>query len=95
MGIKNIIDDVQKAVSIAQAGIKGTLKYLKKTPSKAKKRTVRLRTPKKKVPASHRMKPAPKPKQKRRVRNPSKLVIKSRAMVPRKSSKLKPAQKSK
>jgi hypothetical protein len=47
MGIKNLLDDVHKAVSIAQAGIKGTLESLKKSPSKAKKRTVTTRTQKK------------------------------------------------
>ncbi|RPH77647.1 MAG: hypothetical protein EHM80_12110 [Nitrospiraceae bacterium] len=89
------MDDVHKAVSIAQAGIKGTLESLKKTPSQATKRTVRTRTPKKKVPAGGKTQPKPKREHKRRARNPSKLVIESRAVVPRKSTKQKPAMKSK
>jgi len=95
MRIKSLIDDVQKAVSIAQAGIKGTLESLKKTPVKAKKRTVKIRTPKKKVPDSRKIKPAPTSEQKRRVRNPSKLVIESRAVIPRKPSKHRSAKKPK
>jgi hypothetical protein len=91
MGIKNILDDVHNAVSIAQAGIKGTLESLKKTPSKPKKQTVRIRIPKKKVRDESIM----KPKQKRRVRNPSKLVMVSRAVIARKPNKQKPVRKSK
>lgn len=49
MGVKNLLDDVKDALSIAQAGIKGTLKALKKTPSKAKKLPARKRTPKKSI----------------------------------------------
>jgi hypothetical protein len=47
MATKNLLDDFKNALSIARAGIKGTLKSLKKTQSKAKKRTTRKRTPKK------------------------------------------------
>jgi hypothetical protein len=93
MGIKKILDNVQKAVSIAQAGIKGTLDSLNKTPFKAKKRAVRTGTPKKKIPSGGKAKPAPKREQERRARNPSTRVIKSGAVIPRKSSK--PARKSK
>jgi CRISPR/Cas system endoribonuclease Cas6 (RAMP superfamily) len=39
--------------------------------------------------------PTAKRKKKRRVRNPSKLVIVSRAIVPRKPGKQRPARKSK
>ena len=95
MGIKNLLDDVHNAVSIAQAGIKGTLESLKKTPSKPKKQTVRIRIPKKKVRDESIMKPPAKPKQKRRVRNPFKLVMVSRAVVTRKPNKQKPVRKSK
>lgn len=95
MTIKNLLDDFQNAVSIAQAGIKATVKSLKKAQSKAKKLSVRKGTLKKKVPAGGRTKPQAKPKQKRRVRNPSKLVIKARAAVLRKPSKQRPARKSK
>ena len=59
MRIKNLLDDVKQAVSIAQAGIKGTLESLKKTPSQAKKRPVRTRNPKKKVTAGGRTQPKP------------------------------------
>ena len=51
MAIKNLIGDLQEALSIAQAGIKGTLKSLKKTQSKAKKSTARKRTSKKVAPS--------------------------------------------
>ena len=88
--MKNLLDDFKNAVSIAQAGIKATVKSLKNAQSKAKKRTVRKRTPKKKVPAGGRTKPTAK-----RKRNPSNLVIKARAAVPRKPSKQNPARKSK
>ena len=50
MAIKNLIGDLQNALSIAQAGIKGTLKSLKKPQSQAKKPTARKRT-KKVVPS--------------------------------------------
>ena len=43
MAIKNLLDDFRNALSIAQAGIKGTLKSLKKTQSQAKKPTARKR----------------------------------------------------
>ena len=95
MVMKNLIDNVQDALSIAQAGIKATMKSLKNAPSKAKKRTVRKRTPKKKVPAGGRTKPTAKRKQKQRVRNPSNLVIQARAAVPRKPGVQKPSKKSK
>jgi hypothetical protein len=95
VAIKNLLDDFQNALSIAQAGIKGTLKSLKKTQSQAKKPTARKRTPKKKVHDGVMKKPKAKRKQKRRVRNPSDLVIKARAAVPRKPSKQKSARKSK
>jgi hypothetical protein len=95
MAIKNLLDDFQNALSIAQAGIKGTMKSLKQAQSQAKKRTVRKRTPKKKVHDGGMKKPKAKRKQKRRVRNPSDLVIKARAAVPRKPNKQKPARKSK
>lgn len=94
MDIKNLFDDVTKAVSIAQAGIKGTLESLKKTSSKSKKRTVRIPTSKKKVRDQSTTKPPAKPNQKKRVRDPSKLVIESRAVVPRKPSKQRSARKS-
>lgn len=94
MAIKNLLDDFQNALSIAQAGIKGTLKSLKKTQFQAKKLTVRKRTPKEKVYDGGMTKPKAKRKQKQRVRNPSNLVIRARAAVPRKPSKQKPTKKS-
>jgi hypothetical protein len=88
MAMKNLLDNFQNALSIAQAGIKGTMESLKNAQSIAKKRTVRKRNPNKKVPAGGRTKPTAK-----RKRNPSTLVIKARAAVPRKPSKQKPARK--
>ena len=90
MAIKNLLDEVKNALSIAQAGIKGTLKSLKNAQSNAKKRIVSKHTPKEKAPTGGRTKPTAK-----RKRNPSNLVIKARAAVPRKPSKQKPAEKSK
>ena len=94
MAIKNLLDDFQNALSIAQAGIKGTLKSLKKTQSQAKKPTARKRTPKKKVNDGNKMKPKDQPKQKLPSRNPDKPVIVSRAVVLRKPRKQTPARKS-
>lgn len=94
MAIKNLLDDFQNALSIAQAGIKATVKSLKKTQSQAKKLTARKRTPKKKVHDGGMTKPQAKRKQKRPARNPADLVIRARAVVPRKPSKHKPARKS-
>ena len=91
---ENLLGDLQNALSIAQAGIKGTMKSLKHAQSQAKKRTVRKRTSEEKVPAGGRTKPTVKRKQKQRVRILN-LVIKARAAVPRKPSKQKPAKKSK
>ncbi len=51
MAIKNLIGGLQNALSIAQAGIKGTLNSLKKTQSQAKKLTARKRTSKKVAPS--------------------------------------------
>ena len=88
--MKNLLDNFKDVLSIAQAGIKGTMESLKNAQSKAKKRTVSKRTPKKKVPAGRTTTPTA-----RRKRNPSKLVMKARAAVPRKPSMQKPAKKSK
>jgi hypothetical protein len=94
MAIKNLLDDFQNALSIAKAGIKGTLKSLKKTQSPAKNLTARKRTPKKNVHAGGITKPTAKRTQKRPARTPTNLVIRARAVVPRKPSKQKPAKKS-
>jgi hypothetical protein len=91
MAIKNLLDEVKNALSIAQAGMQGTLKSLKNVRSKAKKRTASKSTSKKKAQNSA----TTKPKKTKRERNPSKLVIVSRDVVPRKPSKQKPAKKSK
>lgn len=90
MAIKNLLDEVKNALSVAQAGMQGTLKSLKKARSKAKKRTANKSTSKKKAHNSATEKPKTKRKQ-----NPSNLVIKARAAVPRKPSKQKSAKKSK
>jgi hypothetical protein len=94
MAKTTLLVDFQNALSIAKAGIKGTLRSLKKTQYQAKKLTARKRTPKKKVHAGGMTKPKAKRKPKQRVRNPSNLVIKARAAVPRKPSKQKPAKTS-
>lgn len=94
MAVKNLLDDFNNALSIARAGIKGTLKSLKKTQSKAKKLTAKKRNPRKKVNAVGTAKQKDKPQQKLSGRNPTKLVIRSRAVVPRKPIKQKPAKKS-
>jgi hypothetical protein len=91
MAIKNLLDEVKTALSIAQAGMQGTLKSLKKARSKAKKRTASKSTSKKKTQNSA----TTKPKKTKRERNPSKLVIVSHDVAPRKSGKQKPAKKSK
>jgi hypothetical protein len=90
MAMKNLLDNFKDVLSIAQAGIKGTMESLKNAPSKAKKRSVSKRTPKKKIPADGRTQPTAK-----RKRTPSNLVIKARAAVPRKPSEQKPARNSK
>jgi hypothetical protein len=55
MAVKKILDDLQNALSIAQAGIQGTLKSLMKTKSKAKKPTARKRTNKPKAKPKKRL----------------------------------------
>ncbi|OAI45791.1 hypothetical protein AYO43_07565 [Nitrospira sp. SCGC AG-212-E16] len=94
MAAKKILDDLQNAVSIAQAGIKATLKSLIKAQSKAKKLTARKRAPKKQVAKKGMTTPSARPKQKLPGRNPSKLVIRARAAVPRTPNKQNPAKKS-
>ncbi len=88
MAIKNLLDEVKNALSVAQAGMQGTLKSLKKARSKTKKPTASKSTSMKKAHNSATAKPKTK-----RKRSPSKLVIESRAVVPRKPSKQKPARK--
>ena len=90
MAIKNLLDEVKDALSVAQAGMQGTLKPLEKARSKTKKRTASKSTSMKKAHNSATAKPKAK-----RKRNPSNLVIKARAAVPRKPSKQQPARKSK
>ena len=95
MAIKNALLDVKNAVLIAKAGIQGTLKSLKETQAQAKKLTARKSIPKKKVHEEGMAKPIAKRKQKEPARNPADLVIKARAVVPRKPSKQKPARTTK
>ena len=90
MAVKKILDDFQNALSIAQAGIKGTLKSLIEAQSQAKKLTARIRTPKKVASSVINR----KPKAKRKTRAEARGLVAS-AVVPRKSSKQKPARKSK
>ena len=62
MAVKNFLNDLQNALAIAQAGIKGTLKSLKNAQSKAKKLTARKRIPKKVATSVGDRKPKPKGK---------------------------------
>jgi hypothetical protein len=58
----NLLAEFQNALSIAQAGIKGTVKSLIKSQSKTKKQTARKRTPKKMASAGIHRKPKAKGK---------------------------------
>ena len=62
MAIKNLLGDLQNALSIAQAGIKGTLKSLNQAQSQAKKLTAGIRTSKKMVSPGIDRKPKTKRK---------------------------------
>lgn len=68
MAIKKILDDFQNALSIAQAGIKGTLSSLRKARAKANKRTT-----KKKLPT--------RPKKKSPRKNPSDPILLARSVI--------------
>jgi len=92
MAVKNLLEDVKNALSIAQAGIKGTLKSLKKAQSKAKARTARKPTPKKVASSGIARKPKAKGKTLAKARDPRSAA---RAVEPRKPSKQNPARKSK
>jgi hypothetical protein len=92
MAMKNLLEDVKSALSIAQAGIKGTLKSLKKAQSKAKTRTARKPTPKKVASSSVARKPKAKGKTLAKARDPRSVAP---AVEPRKLSKQSPATKSK
>ncbi len=92
MAVKNLLKDVKKALSIAQAGIKGTLKSLKKAQSKGKTRTVRKPTPKKVASSSVARKPKAKGNTLAKVRAPRSAAP---AVEPRKPSNQDPVRKSK
>jgi hypothetical protein len=92
MAIKNLFDDLRNALSIAQAGIKGTLKSLKKAQSDAKKLTAGIRTSKKMASPGIARKPKAKRKTMAEGRDPR---SRARAVVPRKPRKQKSARKSK
>jgi hypothetical protein len=62
MAVQNLLKDVKNALLIAQAGIEGTLKSLKKAPSKSKTRTTRKPTPKKVASSGVARKPTAKGK---------------------------------
>ena len=92
MAIKNLLDDFQNAVLIAQAGIKATVKSMKNAQSKAKKLTARNRT----------NKPTGKPKKRLSAKNPAdpkhlvRSVVKAASgepLTPKKRRKKKPASK--
>jgi hypothetical protein len=76
MALKKILDDFQNALSIAQAGIKGTLNSLRKAQGKAKKRPTRKRIPKTKPKARHKKKLPSK--------SPTDPMQLSRSVVPKK-----------
>lgn len=73
MAIKKILDDFQNALSIAQAGIRGTLSSLRKVRAKAKKRTTRKRTPK--------TKPKAQPNKKSPRKNPTDPMLLARSVA--------------
>jgi hypothetical protein len=81
MAVKKILDDLQNALSIAQAGIKGTLKSLIEAQSKAKKLTTRIRAPKKKVQIGGVPKPKGKPKKKLLGKNPTDPNLLARSVI--------------
>ncbi|MEO5957144.1 MAG: hypothetical protein ABIR36_15850 [Nitrospiraceae bacterium] len=93
MAVKKIIDDLQNALSIAQAGIRGTLKSLMKAQSKAKKLTSGKRTnkpkekPKKRLSAKHPTNPT------HLARSVVKAAIRE-PLTPKKLRKKKPASKT-
>jgi hypothetical protein len=92
MAVKNLLKDVKNALSIAQAGIKGTLKSLKKAQSKGKTRTTRKPTPKKVASSGVARKPKAKGKTLAKKRDPHSAAP---AVEPHKPSKQNPARKSK
>lgn len=73
MAIKKILDDFQNALSIAQAGIKGTLSALRNPQAKRKKRTREKLTPKPKAKA--------RPKRKLPGKNPTDPMVLARSVV--------------
>jgi hypothetical protein len=92
MAVKNLLKDVKNALSIAQAGIKGTLKSLKKAQSKAKTRTARKPTPKKVASSGVARKPKAKGKTRAKKRDPRSAAP---TVEPHQPSKQNPARKSK
>ena len=73
MAVKKILDDFQNALSIAKAGIKGTLESLRKGRVKPKKRTTRKRT--------HNTKPKARLKKKLPPKNPTDPIVLARSVV--------------
>jgi hypothetical protein len=92
MAVKELLKDVKNAVLIAQAGIKGTLKSLKKVQSKGKTRTTRKATPKKVATFRVARKPKAKGKTLAKKRDPRSAAP---TVESRKPSKQNPARKSK
>jgi hypothetical protein len=92
MAVKNLLKDFKNAISIAQAGIKGTLKSLKRAQLKPKTRTARKPTPKRVASSGIARKPKAKGKTLAKARDPRSAA---RAVEPHKPSKQNPARKSK
>jgi len=92
MAVKNLLKDVKDALSIAQAGIKGTLKSLEKAQSKAKTRTTRKPTLKKVTSSGVARKPKAKGKTLAKKRDPRSVAP---TVKPHKPSKQNLSSKSK
>jgi len=92
MAVKNLLKDVKNALSIAQAGIKGTLKSLEKARSTGKTRTTRKSTPKKAASSGVARKPKAQGKTLAKKRDQHSAAP---TVEPQKPSKQNPARKSK
>src|SRR5262245_11457507 len=92
MAALKILGDIQDALSIAQAGIKGTLESLKKVQSKGKTRTTRKATPKKVATSRVARKPKAKGKTLAKKRDPRSAAP---TVEPQKPNKQNPATRSK
>ena len=92
MAVKNLLKDIKIALSIAQAGIKGTLKSLEEAQLKGKTRITRKPTRKKVASSGVARKPKAKGRTLAKKRDPGSAAP---AVEPHKPSKQNPARKSK